>query len=505
MNCFFDVLRVSPFKLLLLFLVAVISGLYIDYLATTQLGLYITISLFFFVLVYSLFFFENSFCLFVFLTLISPQFSRDLVAEVVASGNSSISVFYTLSSVSLFGFSLSVLGLFYFGGCALINIMANRVSIDKRTFKIVLFITILLFFQVLASYLSFADTKDVGLRAVLSDARMYIIWMFSIFCGVYFSSLGETEMRLRMFFRCLYFSVLVLGMRTICFVVSDFILKDIKLEFSTQPYMAYPFLFSILMTQAGVRKLLLCLVVLFAAISLKRADLAFVFISLFFLLSSFFITRSKADAIVAAKSILYFLFLSGCSAFLILVFAPDVFSFFLYKTRFFTQEIWSGEYSGSVSVRAYELKNIMSDAEKSWFRPIIGRGLGGAFDFRYTGQPFELGVSDYSQAEIESNVFLRPHTFVNYLFLKGGALLLFSYIFLVIKSMFVGYRLVRTSNFGYGRSSILSVCGWFIVFYSFFCLNMFWKPLHSFCFMYLFVVAGKLLSDVEYVGNRSAG
>lgn len=181
--------------------------------------------------------------------------------------------------------------------------------------------------------------------------------------------------------------------------------------------------------------------------------------------------------------------ITSFAIFALAIYSPQSFDFLLYKFDFFSKLI-SGDKqsSGSVLVRLYELQNIVGYSVEHIYPIFIGMGFGGYFDFSLTGYPIILGVSDYSINELATNKFVRPHSFTNFLFLKGGLIFLTYYLSIIIKMMSRSFRLMRrvlkTKSIYSNEFRIYLFC----FLYSIFCVNMFWQPVHNFLFSFLLVL-----------------
>jgi len=89
----------------------------------------------------------------------------------------------------------------------------------------------------------------------------------------------------------------------------------------------------------------------------------------------------------------------------------------------------------STGVRALELINTYSDVvSKSPLLITFGKGFGGYFRDFYAPFPW-LAKGDYSEEQIKTRMFFRPHNSPSYLFLKNG-------IVGILCLLYLSYRLL---------------------------------------------------------------
>ncbi|MNG80550.1 hypothetical protein D3C73_217820 [compost metagenome] len=478
-------------KILALLLIAFLSFIYTDYLTSNVVGVLLSYGILVSLVVLSLINFKRGVLLYIYIALITPQFSRDFVQQVVDSDNTEVASFYSFHSLSLFGFSLSVLMIIFLGVLALYRLFTlHDRKVPKYQYLFIGFIVTLFVLSLLGTFISSLRGNEVDIRSVFSDVRIYIVWICAILVVTSLHNYNNIKSGI---ISVIFLAVITIGLRTIIFLLHDYFTGSIKLELSTQPYIAYPILLAaiIAIPKFSIRCLLVALSML-AAISMKRDDLAFVALSaIFMLLLPFFIMRS--DLFKRGISAVFILF-SGVFALISVLFivAPDSLNFLLYKLNFFTN-IFTGnaDTSGSAMVRWYEFINITSYGIDHVTPIIIGNGLGGYFDFSYTGFPIDVGVSDYSFQENISGRFQRPHTFISYLLLKGGIVSIIAYLSTVFMAIKLSFTCLKQSykNVAVNQEITLEMFLYlFMLFYSIFCLNMFWQPIHAFTFMVIFSI-----------------
>lgn len=471
----------------LVILFGILSAFYIENLAHISVGKYVSYVLFIGIIITYFINRLSGINLIIFISIISPQFSRDLVQEVIDSKNNSIEAFYTLHSVSLFGFSLLVLCLLILAFISFVNILKNN-YVTKPFGKILILILVSLIYLLVGAFLGLFFDVETSSRAIFSDLQLPILFLCALLVAQDLLLKYAPEFLFKSLAKSIFIAVLIVGFRAIVLAVSDFTLSNFHFDFSTQPYFAYPIFFAIIMSKYPQRGRIFFLVIsLIAAFSIKRADLLFAFACILITYFSFFSTRSFREFNSAFKGGIYILTGSLGLLYSVSLFDDRLLAFLLYKLQFFTTEIWSTEnLSNSASIRQLEFINIINVAQEKIYPFIIGQGAGGSFNFDYTGG-INLGVSDYSSDEISSNTFYRPHTFVNYIFLKGGIILLIAYVSLVIFAFRSTLKAIRFLG-KEGCNNLLVFCCWFFLFYTVFSLNMFWRPMVAFMFFLILMV-----------------
>ena len=467
---------------------AIFTLIYIDYFAINHFGKYISLSIMLVILLILLCDYKKGIFGFIFLSLVIPQFSRSLILEVVESDNLDVSGFYSFHSTTLLGFALPILFIIIAGTIALFHIIRSNDKIIKISFTepwtwfffIIIFLTI-------TTLINVFDGRLNEIRSIVSDLRLVVIWMFGVFIYKYVYLITTEEERFKLLSFTLLMSVLVVGTRTAFFVVLDMVNNIKSYDFATQPYVSYPFIFSLIyvFNKSKLKSFFIMLAAL-AAFSLKRSDLAFVVILLVIYFILGLVSKKKEYQHASFKSILYFSGVLILISYGLFFFVPDAFSFLVYKLNFFTSEMWQGELSNSALVRKLEFDNIYIDALNRTYPIFIGSGLGGYFDFSHTYMPSFIGVSDFSSAEIASNRFTRPHTFFNYIGLKGGFIYLSFYLLLIFFLLIKGFEAVRINNYKNNATNTeINMVLFFSIGYAVFCLNMFWQPIHSFLFVFI--------------------
>jgi hypothetical protein len=164
----------------------------------------------------------------------------------------------------------------------------------------------------------------------------------------------------------------------------------------------------------------------------------------FLMFLTFLSTKTRIKALISGIIIVA---VTAGSAYLI---RPEAFKVFELMARTIP-ETFSGKISEenhSSSVRFLEAVNIWGKLTDN-NNLLWGDGLGGSFDFKYLTPPFAFEKGDYSDEEISSGRFFKPHnTFLN-VFLKMGLIGLIFFLF--IFGMFV-VQTYKNAKFQIGKS-----------------------------------------------------
>lgn len=469
-------------------IVALLSGYYVQYLADTMYGLVISYSMLAIIALSCLVSLELAVRLCVLISLITPQFSRTFVEQVVSSNNQEVEAFYSFHSVQFAGLGLSVIAIIFIGILSLFKLLYQKPKVESKEvvkyFRGLYFIFVIM---LLATLISCLVGRTPEIRYVISDFRIFIIWGIGALAAILVCKNNNVIDKI---YNILLFSVLVIGLRTLFFFINDFITGRPNLEYATQSYIAYPLMLVFAMTIRNlITRLLMTIIALLAAISMKREDIAFVFlcvIAIFYLIVFLNDRRLRQNALLA---LILLLAVTSFAIFALAIYSPQSFDFLLYKFDFFSK-LFSGseQSSGSVLVRLYELQNIVGYSLEHVYPLFIGMGFGGYFDFNLTGYPIVLGVSDYSINELAANKFVRPHSFTNFMYLKGGLIFLLYYIVIIFKMMRRSFSLMRRTLKVKSIYSNEFRVYLFCFLYSIFCVNMFWQPVHNFLFAFLLVI-----------------
>lgn len=113
-------------------LIALLSGFYVQYLAETTYGLVISYVMFALVVFCCLISLELSIKLYILVSLITPQFSRTFVEQVVSSNNQDVDSFYSFHSVQFAGLGLSVISIIFIGFISICKLLYLHIKLEDR-------------------------------------------------------------------------------------------------------------------------------------------------------------------------------------------------------------------------------------------------------------------------------------------------------------------------------------------------------------------------------------
>jgi hypothetical protein len=161
----------------------------------------------------------------------------------------------------------------------------------------------------------------------------------------------------------------------------------------------------------------------------------------------------------------------------------DAFQFLMYKIRFFTTEIWSSKISSSPSIRIFEYKNIVHEISSNFLCLIFGNGFGGSFNMNKFVPDVELSSAAFSYDQLNSGIFFRPHTFINFCLLKGGLSFLIMYSISCFFLFLNSYFLLKN------KDQKIQMFAFYCLFFSIFSFSMFWQPSIIFLFGILVIIS----------------
>lgn len=222
---------------------------------------------------------------------------------------------------------------------------------------------------------------------------------------------------------------LIIGLRTIFFLLNDLLIFEIpKLDLGLSPYFSFGIIIYSILKKENISYLNWCL--LFLSILYPSRS----FILIVTLLSIIFFTKEIGLKKTLKSSIKVFLVLFPIIGFLLSLFNPRLFEFFLWKLEII--QIFSGNYSvGSGSVRILEFKNIIFKNSSSIFRFIFGNGPFGTYNFDVYPLIVD-GVIDsksFSPDQLIRNEFYTTHNVISALILKTGIIGLSLYLFVFLR------------------------------------------------------------------------
>ncbi|MDC1089803.1 hypothetical protein OAQ01_00045 [Emcibacteraceae bacterium] len=456
---------------------ASISFLLNEILAPSSLGLLSSVIIFVGLIIFAIFDISKAYYVYLILIISSSPSPRNL-SDLVGFKSNQGEIFYTFATTSFAGATLSIWFGILVSVIALVRILNSKekyfVSRSNRNyFEIILS----LFTVMLISTFVFSTFRShLDFSLMLSDMRFFIITFTSIITLIVVSQIDGNRKFVYSIACVLFLSGFANGFEGVAAFVFDVATKSLKLSIGTQPYLLLPIFFALLYTlqgQKNILKLFLLMCVFVGAFRFSRGEMIF---STLLILMSFFVTYIiEKNSVEKYKkitlTITFFIALLGIGTLVLSSFNDRLLGFVFYKLNFFTNELASGNISASPGVRLYELINISNDGSSNIFQMLFGKGFGGYFIFDNPVIPYPLNDSDYSISQLLSGYYYKPHTFFNFLLLKGGIIVLLFYVGNTIWIFYRGIILLKRHH----EIDIVFVVLVF-TYMSIYFLNMFWQP-----------------------------
>ncbi|WP_421919702.1 hypothetical protein [Marinifilum sp.] len=414
--------------------ISLIVAVYLDFLATSMIGLWISYA---YTIVLGLISFWNlkkGFEILFISFLIIPAFDRDIISTYTVDD---ISLYYTPLSVTFSGFALLLYNLFFI--LIISFLRSSNFRVKKVLFLPILFPLFLVFILIFGLVFGISIGEYVEIRHILSDFKFPIVLFGSIIVAYvyrnYFKSSEDFNNRLT---NLLILVCYIYGIRTIVFIIIDLILGIPKLGWNTDVVLIAPVLFSLILIKNYKISYWELLLFILAMIPNGRGPIiSFIICFFVYAIIKIFVQKKLSplyNSIIA-------LFILSLSFHLILPKINEpLYNFINFKLSFF-QNIGSGEISASPKVRVYEFYNIHSENEDNGFLGILlGKGPGGFFTYKNHPIDLVLNESDYSPMELSIGKYLRPHTFLNYFYLKSGILGLLCYCFIFLVVVIISFK-----------------------------------------------------------------
>ena len=242
----------------------------------------------------------------------------------------------------------------------------------------------------------------------------------------------------------------------------------------TQPYILMPAFFMVLYLARDIhytlRLLVLC-IVLIGAFRFSRGEIIYaVILMLMYVIMVFSTNKSIIKGLKTSLKLIFFLTCISLAVPLILPLVNErLWAFLLFKLSFFMADgVQSGNFGASAGGRVFQLYNIIG-AEAQYL--LFGKGLGSYFTFNNVPLPYALTLSDFSQDQINTGYFYKPHTFINMILLKYGFFVLGIYVWVAIHLFLKSIKQISISRC-YSTQSICIFTGCI----SLYMLNMYWQP-----------------------------
>lgn len=497
------------------FLFAVLYGafvvVYTDYLAYQASGKIISIALAGVILAASLVDVRAGLYAALLVMFSMPTFPRDILDIYTELQLTKDIEFHSIKYLSIAGFTLAqwvFVGLF---GVAFIRFLlrGGRISnayASRDVSLLFMLSTILL----IGSTCSAIAGQEWNLREFIGDFRFPLLFTFGLFIGwAYTDSLRAPEAAVDQFLRFLALLVLVSGIKSIFFLIDDALAETFRLGFANPNYVTFPFLISLVIARKEIgisRPLYYTLLGLgsFSIIPEGRGAIV-IYIIIVALAAALVVINEKA------KAPRFLLSMAGIAVCFVLALSVVIASnerfrdYMAGKALFFTEELIKGEYSASPTVRIYEFENIMVENYESIVGLFWGKGAGAYFEYEHFPLSFDLGISDYSAEELDSDRYYHPHLPINFWLLKGGILGLGLYTLVFYRMFAAGRRsLMHDSR---GTPAAEKLFHYFIVLSApIGFIQSYWQPEYIFYFaiilMIFFVQVEKVRGENAAVGRH---
>lgn len=450
-------------------------GFYSDFLSPTPLGQLLALGLFFLIIIRALVRgLGAGLEWFLVALLLSPLVNRDMAQITEMTGAQATA--HGLMTTRVVSFTLVQWGFLFFGSLAVFHQLRTLglLVIPSAVRKVFLLnLTILGTMSAATLVDSFVAREFIDLRALVSDLRFFMIVFFATFTAFHFRA--DPGAGRRLIEKALLTAAIAGGIKATFFFVHDFLASRTSLYFNPQPYVFFPVFFALIYCyrqRLGPRFVFSLAMAFLAAFSISRGDIFFASLSaLIFLTVLLFSPNSPPDRGRATRTLVVFFLGTALTVVLGIFFAnPAAFKFLQYKASFFVNVLIGQDIGQSASVRVYELKNIFAEARERIYPLLIGKGFGSYFTFIRHPVPFPLGHGTFVPESLQQQRYFNPHGFIQYCFLKGGALFLLYYLSMIVSAFMLGIKRLRAVP---GRRPLLLVM---MPFLSLFALNMFWRP-----------------------------
>jgi hypothetical protein len=464
--------------IVLALILALLTGIYTDYLASSQIGLLLCGILACAVLGFSLLDFKRAVEGFFLAVFMLPVFPRNLI-DVQDSPDAD--PFYSLVSSQLLGLSLAAWLIILLALVALLRQHFQLRATGKGLPRLCVLTCGVLAVMYLATLFDFPGRDVVVIKEIISDHRFFLILGSAIIVSSCYIQASE-EVQLR-FTRLVLVMGMAIGMRAVFFFVKDRMMGTFNVNFAPVPYLLYPVVYAVLQIyRLSWRMVLMVLFGFAGAFSISRGDMG-----LGLMLGVAFIVGNLWQGRVRRAMRLGLVGVGAALAVLVMfLFNERAFGFVAFKvSTVATVLAKGGDMAKSPAVRFYEAKNILAEEGEKILPLLIGKGFGANFTFQRYPIPFPLDGSDYTFRDIQSGRFFRPHLFINYTFLKGGLLFFLFYLYLILLLFVCAVRRFRAQ----GKLEFVTALGFY---FPIFAINMFWQIhlIFIFGFLLLFLMKG---------------
>ena len=479
-------------------LLAVFFVYYTDYLAYTSMGFYISIAMAIVAIFLAFFDFRRSVVYSLIIIFMSARVPRDMTDIMTRLKVTKEIEFNSIAASAIASFSLAQWIMITLGIVAFLKLFSHglKVKLDKRIINLIILYLFVMIVMYLATLIDLMTDRDIFIfKEFLSDQRYFILSFCGFFAAIYYVKINPD------YLKHLNYTLILIGiasgLRTIGFIGMDIATNSIKLSFAGQAYLLsavfYAFLFTYARHYGFFRITILSFLIFAGAFNISRLDILLIFVDgvilIFLLMYSNLPLMHKLKGFASSNIIL--ILMLTIPPMILYAINSSIYYFLLFKMDFFTKELWSGDFTQSPAIRIYEFKNIVTDMANSIYPLFIGRGFGAYFiDWHF---PFQLpvGLFDYSKEELIMGRYFKPHTFFNFLFLKGGLLMIWLYVYLIWLQVKLAKKILWEKN-----KDIVMFASFTIFFFPW-AFNIFWRPPFIFLFSFIMIILIKICSDIE--------
>jgi hypothetical protein len=479
-------------------LIAAFFVYYTDYLAYTSMGLYVSIAMTIIAIFLAFFDFRSSLIYSLIIIFMSARVPRNMTDIMTRLKVTKEIEFHSIAASTIASFSLAQWIMITLGIVAFLKLFRHglKIKLDKRIINLIVLYLFVMIVMYLATVIDLMTDRDIfNFKEFLSDQRYFILSFCGFFAAIYYVKINPDYQR--HLISTLILIGIASGLRTVGFIGIDMATNSIKLSFAGQAYLLSAVFYAFLFTYArhyGVLKTTILSFVIFAgAFNISRLDILLIFmdgvILIFLLLYSNLPLKHKLKGFTASNIIL--ILMITIPPIILYNINSSIYYFLVFKMEFFTKELWSGDFTASPAIRIYEFKNIVTDLANSIYPLFIGRGFGAYFiDWHF---PFQipLGLFDYSKEELIIGRYFKPHTFFNFLFLKGGLLMVWLYVYMI----WLQVKLAK--NILWEKNKDIVFFASFTIFFFPWAFNIFWRPPFIFLFSFIMIILIKISSDIE--------
>ena len=416
---------------------AIISFIYVDYIAALPLGNTISLIIFTIFIFISIRNLSLGIILSLFYGITTMEYPRDILDVYSALQVTNTVSYNVMNTITIGPLSLLVY-LFFINTFLALYRLKMIIYYEKIFLPIMLSILLIAFISTFLNLLKVHDIFSYGL--LITNIKWFLFIFMGYVQGYYIYKKNYINTMLQWF----YLLPIFFGLRNMMFLTNDMVNMAPKLDLMNQAYLSLVVLIYIIVKgKWGIYENIFYRLLLF--ISLLNFSRAFlVFFAFSIMIAYFWKAHEKIRfniSLIVNLSIIMGLLVLG-----LYLYNERLFNFLLWKLNVFDALFSSsGEMSGSGKVRTLELQNVWYILSQSLYEFLFGKG----FFATYTLEAFPLtniGVIDlksYSMDQLNSGIYYATHSFSSSMLLKYGIVGLSIYISL---PLYLAYKLYRQNQ-----------------------------------------------------------